>query len=1079
MLTIYRASAGAGKTHKLTGEYLKLLFSQPGAYRRILAVTFTNKATDEMKSRIIHELYQLAAGKPSDYLQLLTSCYPTGEAALRKQAKQLLTSILNDYSAFSVSTIDRFFQQTMRAFTREIGLQGGYNIEMDQERVLNEAIDRLLTDLDQPGHEQLLEWLLRFSEEKIESGGEWNLRKDIRSLSRELFKESYQLASEQVSRDIADKSVLLTYKKQLYELITNVENQTQSLGKKALCVMEEYGMKPTDFKGGSRSPMLLFEKWANGELKEPSATFMAMADNLNGCLTKSMKKSQQELIGCVFENGLNRQIKKAVNHFSHLENYYTAKEIARYYYTLGILMDVSQQIAAYREEHNLMLIADTNELLHKVIAGNETPFIYEKTGTYIDHFMIDEFQDTSRMQWNNFRPLIAESLSNQRDNLVVGDVKQSIYRFRNSDWKLLDEQLQQHFRSDEVRVETLRDNWRSCRHIVEFNNALFTAAPAILQNSYNEVLESSSLPLDRQDQFKTKLMRAYGHCYQQVPRPMQDKEGHVRIQFMESTEEQDWKEQALDQLPGWLQTLQQQGYALRDIAILVRTNAEGARVASHLLQYKETHAEDGYRYDVISDEALYINSSPAVRFLIALLHYLKDPENTTLQQLAFYAHEALAGTVGSRTLSQPLWEALGIESAQWENLTRQPLYETVEGLYRLFDSLFPDREQVFLQALLDQVAEFKQQEGGDLTHFLKWWDETGQSKTIATPDGQNAIRILTVHKSKGLGFKAVIIPFGDWEIDHKPMKSVILWCHPTREPFNRLHTIPVRYGQSLSKTIFAEAYFQERLHAYIDNLNTLYVALTRAKEELLIMAPRPRKLDSTGDVSRISSIGDLLWASLRLPVNDTAEGEPFKPLPADFDRETGCFERGTWWKPETHTSGTDAEEILMQRIQVIPSNDRLQLRLRGKNYFFDNPQRKHGTLMHELLSSIRTVNDILPAMEHYCQTGVVDRNEADQLIIRLNDLLQQPQVAAWYDGTAQVLNETDILIGKGHTKRPDRVIIKGKQVTVIDYKFGQKQLRAHQQQVQEYLQLIRKMGYPQVEGYLWYVELNKIMPVNS
>ena len=311
------------------------------------------------------------------------------------------------------------------------------------------------------------------------------------------------------------------------------------------------------------------------------------------------------------------------------------------------------------------------------------------------------------------------------------------------------------------------------------------------------------------------------------------------------------------------------------------------------------------------------------------------------------------------------------------------------------------------------------------------------------------------------------------------MKSVILWCHPTREPFNRLHTIPVRYGQSLSKTIFAEAYFQERLHAYIDNLNTLYVALTRAKEELLIMAPRPKKLDSTGDVSRISSIGDLLWASLRLPVSDTAEGEPFKPLPADFDRETGCFERGTWWKPETHTSGTDAEEILMQRIQVIPSNDRLQLRLRGKNYFFDNPQRKHGTLMHELLSSIRTVNDILPAMEHYCQTGVVDRNEADQLIIRLNDLLQQPQVAAWYDGTAQVLNETDILIGKGHTKRPDRVIIKGKQVTVIDYKFGQKQLRAHQQQVQEYLQLIRKMGYPQVEGYLWYVELNKIMPVNS
>lgn len=1079
MLTIYRASAGAGKTHKLTGEYLKLLFSQPGAYRRILAVTFTNKATDEMKSRIIHELYQLASGKPSDYLQLLASCYPSGEADLRKQAKQLLTSILNDYSAFSVSTIDRFFQQTMRAFTREIGLQGGYNIEMDQERVLHEAIDRLLADLDQPGHEQLLEWLLRFSEEKIESGGEWNLRNDIRSLSRELFKESYQLYSEQVTQDIADKSVLQTYKEQLYELITKVEKQTQNLGRSAMKLMDEYGMKPSDFKGGSRSPMFVFEKWAHGEIKEPSATFVSMADNLNGCLTKTMRKSQRELIGCIFENGLNQCIKRAIKHFADLEDYYTAKEIARFYYALGILMDVSQQIATYREEHNLMLIADTNELLHRVIAGNEAPFIYEKTGTYIDHFMIDEFQDTSRMQWNNFQPLIAESLSNQRDNLVVGDVKQSIYRFRNSDWKLLDEQLQQNFRSDEVQIETLRDNWRSCRHIVEFNNAFFTAAPAILQNSYNEVLEESALRLEDQEQFKTKLMRAYGHCYQQIPPLMQDKAGHVRIQFMEATEAQDWKGEALDQLPVWLQTLQKQGYALRDIAILVRTNAEGARVADYLLQYKESHAQDGYRYDVISDEALYINSSPAVRFLIALLHYLKDPENVTLQQLAFYTYEALAGTVGSRTLTQPLWEALGIESAQWENLTRQPLYETVEGLYRLFEALFSEREQVFLQALLDQVAEFRQQEGGDLTHFLQWWDETGQRKTIATPDGQNAIRILTVHKSKGLGFKAVILPFGDWEIDHKPMKSVILWCHPTRKPFNQLHTIPVRYGQMLSKTIFAQDYFQERLHAFIDNLNTLYVAMTRAKEELLIMAPRPKKLDADGDVTKVNSIGDLLWASLRLQVNDTAEGEQLQPLPADFDTDAGCFERGNWWKPEKRTSETDAEEILMQRIQVIPSNDRLQLRLRGKNYFFDNPQRKYGTLMHELLSSIRTVNDILPAMEHYCQTGVVNRSEADLLIIRLKELLQQPQVAAWYDGTAQVLNETDILIGKGHTKRPDRVLIKGKQVTVIDYKFGQKQLKAHQQQVQEYLQLIREMGYQQVKGYLWYVELNKIKPLNS
>lgn len=577
MLTVYRASAGAGKTHKLTGEYLTLLFTGPGAFRRILAVTFTNKATDEMKTRIVDELYNLASGRKSDYVELLKSTYSLTEVQVRKQAAKILIDILHDYSAFNISTIDRFFQQTMRAFTREIGLQGGYGIEMDQELVLTTAIDNLLSDLEKPESKDLLGWLLRFAEDKIESGGEWNLRKDIMALSREVFKESYKAFSEAVGRDIEDKKALEDYKNELYGIIRSVEATAKELGERGLAILNKYGLKVTDFKGGSRSPLTLLDRLVQGEMKEPSATFIGLADNLDGCFTKTVSLGTRQIIGCAFEDGLNDCIKGIISLFGNLTAYNTAREIVRYYYTLGILTDVSRQIAAYREEKNVMLIADTTELLSKVIEGSDAPFIYEKTGTHVDHYMIDEFQDTSGMQWNNFRPLIEESLAHSRDNLIVGDVKQSIYRFRNSDWKLLDEQVQADFSSEEIHEETLKDNWRSCRNIVEFNNALFTTLPGVLQAVYNEALSVSSLSEEQRAAFFTKIMSAYDKSFQQVPPPFMQKDGHVRIEFLSGDNEKDWKEEALGRLPGVLEKLQDNGYALKTLLSLFAPIRKGHR----------------------------------------------------------------------------------------------------------------------------------------------------------------------------------------------------------------------------------------------------------------------------------------------------------------------------------------------------------------------------------------------------------------------------------------------------------------------------------------------------------------------
>lgn len=1074
MLTIYKASAGAGKTHTLTGQYLKLLFAHPLAYRRILAVTFTNKATDEMKNRIVEELYRLAAGKSSGHIAMLCDAYMLTEEELRQQARKTLTAILHDYSAFHISTIDRFFQQTIRAFTREIGLQGGYGIEMDQDLVLTAAIDNLLADLDKSENSILLGWLLRFAEEKIEDGGEWNLRRDITALGREVFKENFKALSDGVIEDITDKEALEQYQKDLFTLIRAVENEARRLGEQGMNLLQQYGLQPTDFKGSTRSPLLVLEKLANGEMKEPSATFHSLVDNVDGCYTKTTDPEKGIAIIRVFEAGLNDCIKGISALFSNLRDYNTAKEITRYYYTLGILTDISHQIAAYRSEKNILLIADTTELLNKVIDGSEAPFIYEKTGTTVDHYMIDEFQDTSNMQWHNFRPLIRESLAYKQSNLIVGDVKQSIYRFRNSDWKLLDQQVQKDFLPSEVTRETLKENWRSCRNIVSFNNALFTVAPELLQSTYNELVTTSSLGETEQTELLTRIVSAYGESYQEVAPPFAQKEGHVRVEFIAEGEEDDrkWKEKALERLPGILQQLQDNGYGLKDIAILVRTNQEGAQVAETLLTWKEENPSDHYRYDIISDDALFVSSSPSVRFMIALLRHLKNPDDVVYEQMVRFSYYALVN--GFERMEKELPENIRRELS---TLSRYSLYEMTEGIFRLFSSYFPENEQAFVQAFLDLVAEFIQREGTDPARFLKWWDESGARKTIASPDGQNAIRILTIHKSKGLGMKVVIIPFGDWEIDHKPTKPVILWCRPTEQPFNRLRMVPVRYNRSLANTHFANDFFNEKLYAYIDNLNTLYVAFTRAKEELIVLAPRPKKLNKAGEVEKIDSISKLIWAGVSVTVTETLAGEPLIDLPVSFDPENGLFELGDWWRPQEKKAQERIEEINIRNLTSIPPGDRLQLRLYGKGFFFDNPLRKHGALMHEVLSRIRTREDISTSVESYKSAGIIDQTEATALMEKLTILLQKPEVSPWYQSPTRVLNEVEILFGPGKSRRPDRVMLSEGKAIVVDYKFGENTDSRHHNQVHYYMRLIRQMGYTDVKGYLWYVELDKVEEV--
>jgi ATP-dependent exoDNAse (exonuclease V) beta subunit len=1090
MLTLYSASAGTGKTHTLTGEYLSLLFKGREQYRHILAVTFTNKATAEMKSRIIDELFRLANNLPSAYLEQLSEHGKRNEAEIRAQAKSILIALLHDYSAFNISTIDHFFQQTIRAFTREIGLQGNYKIELDETQLLEDAVDNMLSDLEKHDNAALMDWLLRFMEDKIEDGGGWDIRKDVVQLGGQLFKESYKSHSDEAQKELNRKDFLSEYRNELYRIIHSVRKTAKDLGEKGLLLMRRHDMQPSDFKGGSRSVFFFFEKWAAGEMKEPTPTFYLLIDNPEAYSAKTASTAQKQAAARIYDDGMNELIRGAASFFENLTAYYTACEIARNFYTLGLLSDLSQHIALWREENNKMPIADTTELLHKVIDNSEIPFIYEKTGTRIEHYMIDEFQDTSAMQWSNFRPLLKDSLDSGRRNLIVGDVKQSIYRFRNSDWTLLDRKVKDDF-SQQVDERKLNVNWRSCRQIVEFNNQLFSAIPLMLQQAYNEEINRSSLSDEDRKEYDSRIVSAYKDASQHVSQPFADRDGHVRVQFLNGSDGKSWQELSLEYLPGLVERLQDNGYALRDIAILTRAGKESLQVAKTLLAYREAHPGSGYKYDIISEDSLTIHSSLSVRWLVIMLGYLNQPDNAGNYSLSLlsgailrrkkeslllrqtaqaWASEHLPGEEsslppgggGDVMTDSDLFRPFPVETMKaLRKLANRPLYELAEGLFRLFEKDFPENELVFIQAFLDAVAEYALNESADTGQFLAWWNETGHRKKIVTPDSQNALRIMTIHKAKGLGFKVVIIPFAEWKIDPK---DAIIWCRSKQKPFDKLSLIPVKYGSVLKNTFFASDYFHEKLHTYMDNLNTLYVAFTRAKEELIVTAPQP-KTETTVTLSR------LIWDGLQ------ADGQH------PFDAENGLYERGTWRQQVTTDNGmpttttAEEEELPVKRFHSVSPDRRMHLRLHHRGSLLNDEKRKYGILMHDLLSRIEKRDDIPASVSEMYTSGEITGEEYHVLKEKLTALIAKEEVKHWFDGSMQVINEAEILSGDGLSYRPDRIMMheNGQGVVVVDYKSGErKEAARHRRQIKKYMSLIREMGYRNVEGYLWYVTPNEI-----
>ena len=1004
-IDIYKASAGSGKTFRLTGEYIKMLFTERDAYKHILAVTFTNKATDQMKQRILSELYLLSTNPDkSPYIEEIMEFTGKDMETVSACSRSVLKRILHDYSAFNISTIDTFFQSVMRAFSRELGRMTSYNVEIDDEEIIAMAVDRLFLSLEKSENKRLLEWLIQYSLEKIDEGHSWRIRDGILSLSKNLNSESFKLKSKAV--ELSDADSYIGRIQSLKSAITKSESayraEIQAIAKKAVGLVKGAGMALEDFKGRSRSPFVKLEPLSENRLLFDTQVY----DKFNAIYNKEeewFKKEELYMADKIYP-ALNGAIGELLECYeSKYREVATAISVRQNLSAIAILGRVYENLVLYCKENNLLLLSETNALLHNIIDGSDTPFIYEKVGTWINHFMIDEFQDTSMMQWENFKPLLQNSMAEGNANLIVGDVKQSIYRWRNSDWRVLNQRVPEELGEFECNINTLSVNWRSSRDLIEFNNSFFGYVAARLEKLYSESGRSGDTTITGIYNYRGAGEREKGGDFaDQVPSP----DGKKRDGYVEVNLTADINASLLRSVDRLLES----GYPENRICILVRTNSEVESVVRSL-------SEAGYQ--VSSVEAFKLGASAAVYRVVSLLNELEGDD-------------------------------LPEESAGYAAL---PLYTLCERLIREKLSEELKEDLLSLQCFLDTVLEFSVKKGDNRTAFLKWWNDSGMETKVQISQESEAINVMTIHKSKGLEFDAVISPFFDLPLEPAGNRSPLLWSNAAAGALGFDGLLAVRYSSKLKDTLFGEEYLNEKLYSYIDNLNLAYVAFTRAKRELMIISLLPDEKKSRE--GRPNSIAAMLmeYAAERMK-----------------RREEDCT--GLLYSYGSPTRYCEGEQepaergltLQLSRQFAVPLNEeRMKTAFQGGILGDDNNVRNGGIIMHEYFSMID-------------ERGEIEGNVEPEIRELIRKKLATVEKYGWFNGDYTIYKECEIISPSGAVFRPDRVMVRADEAFVIDYKFGEylPENSKYVRQIRNYMRLLSSMGFSRVQGALWYVTEDKV-----
>ena len=1063
-LTVYKASAGSGKTFTLATEYIKLLVINPTSYRNILAVTFTNKATEEMKMRILSQLYGIREHLPDSqsYLEKIKKDTGLSDDVIAKRAGEALHHLLHNYNYFRVETIDTFFQSVLRNLARELDLTANLRIGLNDIQVEEQAVDQLIDSLTHS--DVMLQWLLKYIMETISDDRSWNIIGQIKQFGRTIFRDFYKERSTELNRLISKEGFLEAYMKQMRQIRADAGQRMKEIAQEFFDTIESEGITYEHLSYGITGVYSFFVKLQNGQFDE-GIIGKRVTDCMDDAAKWYTKKSDRaEQIHGLAEMSLIPLLRRAVEERPRQYKLYQSADLTlRHLNQLRLLGSIEQRVHEMNEEANRFLLSDTQQLLHSLIKDSDSPFIFEKIGTQLEHVMIDEFQDTSTVQWQNFKVLLQECMSHvDSENLIVGDVKQSIYRWRSGDWRLLNAIDQQFPHSNEqIDICPLATNYRSERAVIEFNNAFFTEAA---RQEYETQREDYPYGAEQ-------LKSAYADVEQKVPEKRHSN-GYVSIRLLPSD---DYLEATLRELTDTVGMLREQGVAPRDMAILVRTNSNIPLIADYF-------AEHMPEVRIVSDEAFRLDASVSVCLLVQALHLLTHPDDLLAKATIakIYQHAVLGNTMAENELliqDQPLDDLLPEAFIQHtEELLQLPLYELTERIYTIFQLARLNEQSAYICAFYDQLNKFTQDNSTDIDAFVREWEETLCSKTIQASETEG-IRILSIHKSKGLEFDHVMIPFCDWRLEHND----ILWCQPKESPFDALPIAPIDYGQKqMMGTIYEHDYLDEHLQNTVDNLNLLYVAFTRASRQLFVIGKREAK-------GTRSALIESVLPKLQL-TDSVLDGMEDNERPITFNYGVPHHSSST---PETRSKSSNVflQPVTPRPITIETFDVKTEFRQSNKSRDFiegDDEQStlsyiKIGSVLHNVFSTIRTSDDISQALLQLQHDGVLYDDEVtrEKVASMLRKRLESKFVKDWFSDRWKLFNECTILTvedGSVIERRPDRVMTDGQETHVVDFKFGHPRPEYHDQ-VRQYMKLLQSMGLPQVKGWLWYVYSNKIEEV--